>query len=232
MIVLIISRDDKTYAAVFAGVGRGSMSAQTRRQNWDLTTSVEERREQILRTLGEYLREHHLSSLKMQDIANRLGMTKGNLYYYFKSKQDILFHCHMRSVEHSLAVLEEALMMPAPQSERLCTLLVRHIRNITDEAFSAVLLTDLDNLTNVQRRRYITLRDKFEQGVVSIIKAGIESGEFVQQDATLAGFAMLGGCNWISKWYDAKGASTAQEIAESFAKFFLRGLTAGVSPSL
>jgi AcrR family transcriptional regulator len=197
------------------------MSGQTRRQRWDQTTSVEERRTEILRTLGEFLRERHLSSLKMQDIADRLGMTKGNLYYYFKSKQDILYHCHVISTEQSLAALDEVLVMPGSPSERLHTLLVRHIRTITDEAFSAVVLTDLEGLTKAQRRRYIGLRDKFEQGVRTIIEAGIERGEFVQQNVSLAGFAILGSINWISKWYDPAGPSTAQEIAESFANLFL-----------
>ena len=122
--------------------------------------SVEERREEILRTLAEFLRERHLSALKMQDIADRLGMTKGNLYYYFKSKHDILFHCHMKAMEHSLAALDEVLATPLSPGDKLHTLLVRHIRSITDEAYGAVLLTDLENLTRTQRRRYVTLRDQ------------------------------------------------------------------------
>jgi AcrR family transcriptional regulator len=202
------------------------MSGQARRQRWDLATNAQERRDEILRTLGEFLRERHLSSLKMQDIADRLGMTKGNLYYYFKSKHDILFHCHMKSMERSLAALDEVQLMAGAPSERLYTLLVRHIRNITDEAYSAVLLTDLESLTKSQRRQYVALRDRFEHGVRAIISEGIESGEFSAQDVNLAGFAVLGAINWISKWYKAKGTRSAQEIAESFANLFLRGLRA------
>jgi AcrR family transcriptional regulator len=200
------------------------MSEPARRQRWDLGMSVEQRRDEILRTLGEFLRERQLSSLKMQDIADRLGMTKGNLYYYFKSKQDILFHFHMKAMEHSLAALDEVRMMAAPPSEKLHTLLVRHIRSITDEAYGAVVLTDLDNLTRSQRRRYVTLRDRFEQGVRSLIDEGIAQGEFVEQDVSLVGFAILGAINWVSRWYRIRGPRTAQEVAEVFADFFCRGL--------
>jgi AcrR family transcriptional regulator len=160
----------------------------------------------------------------MQDIADRLGMTKGNLYYYFKSKQDILFHFHMKAMEHSLAALDEVRMMAAAPSEKLHTLLVRHIRSITDEAYGAVVLTDLDNLTRSQRRRYVTLRDRFEQGVRSLIDEGIAQGEFVEQDVSLVGFAILGAINWVSRWYRIRGPRTAQEVAEVFADFFCRGL--------
>jgi len=186
--------------------------------------SIEERRDEILRTLAAFLRERHLSALKMQDIADRLGMTKGNLYYYFKSKHDILFHCHMKAMEHSLAALDEVLAMPLSPGDKLHTLLVRHIRSITDEAYGAVLLTDLENLTRPQRRRYVALRDRFEMGVRSLIEEGIAQGEFADQDVNLAGFAILGAVNWISKWYNARGPRTAQEVAVAFADFFRRGL--------
>ena len=202
------------------------MSEKTRALRWDLGLSVEERRDEILRTLAAFLRERHLSALKMQDIADRLGMTKGNLYYYFKSKHDILFHCHMKAMEHSLGALAETQAMVGSPGEKLHALLVRHIRSITDEAYGAVLLTDLESLSKPQRRRYVVLRDKFEQGVRSLIEEGIAIGEFRDQDVNLAGFAILGAVNWISKWYKARGPRTAQEVAVAFADFFRRGLSA------
>jgi AcrR family transcriptional regulator len=201
------------------------MSDKARVKRWDLGMSVDERRDEILRTLAEFLRERHLSALKMQDIADRLGMTKGNLYYYFKSKHEILFHCHMKAMEHSLNALDIVRALPARPSEKLHDLLVRHIRGITDEAYGAVLLTDLENLTRSQRRRYVALRDRFEQGVRSLIEEGIARGEFVAQDVNLVGFAILGGVNWISKWYSSRGPRTAQEVAIAFADFFCRGLS-------
>jgi hypothetical protein len=56
------------------------------------------------------------------------------------------------------------------------------------------------------------------------IEEGIAQGEFADQDVNLAGFAILGAVNWISKWYNARGPRTAQEVAVAFADFFRRGL--------
>lgn len=186
--------------------------------------SVEARRDEILRTLGEFLRDRHLSSLKMQDIADRLGMTKGNLYYYFKSKRDILFHCHMKAMQRSLAALEEVQAASGSPGDRLHTLLVRHVRSIADDTYSAVLLTDMEMLSQAQRRRYIALRDNFEHGVRSLIEEGIRDGEFLAQDVRLSGFAILGAINWISHWYKARGPSKSEDVATAFADFFCRGL--------
>ena len=202
------------------------MAVRARRMRWGAAESVDERKDEILRELGAAVRERGFGALTMKDVADRLGLVKGNLYYYFKSKQELLYHCHIKCMEVSLRALEDAERSRAAPSERLRTLLVRHIRGISDEAYGAVLLTDLESLTLAQRRKYVALRDRFEQGVRALIKAGIARGEFRRQDPRIAGFALLGAINWIPKWYRPGGELSSQEIAEQFADFFLRSLYA------
>src|SRR3569623_1953605 len=98
----------------------------------------DDRREAILRSVANVLRNSRLSSLTIKQVADELGMTKGNLYYYFKDKQDILYHCHMRSVENSLRALSEARALGHTPSEKLRILLVRHIRAIIDDGFGGI----------------------------------------------------------------------------------------------
>jgi AcrR family transcriptional regulator len=196
----------------------------SQRPAWVARSSVEERRDEILRSLAAILRERRLSSLKMQDIADRLGLVKGNLYYYFKSKQDILYHCHVRCMQASLAALSDAERAPGNAVERLRELLIRHIHAITEDPYGGVLLADLDSLAAAQRRRYVTMRDQFEGGVRRLIETGIRTGEFRACNARLAGFAILGAINWIPKWYRPDGELSAAEIAAGFADQFLRSL--------
>ena len=184
------------------------------------------RRTEIFRSLGLVLRERGLGSLSMREIASRLGMTKGNLYYYFQDKQDLLYQCHVRCMRLSLAALREIGAGPDPPGVRLHRLLTRHIRAITDEVYGAVILTDLESLTPTQRRRYIAMRDRFERGVRALIRDGVAQGEFRKVDPRVAGFAMLGAINWIPKWYDPQGALSAAAIAEAFADLFIAALEA------
>src|SRR5688572_29722683 len=160
----------------------------------------------------------------MQDIADRLGLVKGNLYYYFKSKQDILFHCHVKCMQVSLEALEDVERADGSPAKRLRELLIRHVHAITEDPYGGVLLTDLETLSAAQRRRYVSMRDQFEQGVRRLIERGMRSGEFRACDPRLAGFAMLGAINWIPKWYRPEGELSAGEIAEGFADQFLRSL--------
>ena len=111
-----------------------------------------------------------------------------------------------------------------PRGRRRRRLLPRHIRAIPDEVYGAVLLTDLESLTPLQRRRYVAMRDRFERGVRQLIREGMRRREFRKLDARLARFAILGAINWIPKWYDPRGALSSAEIAEAFADFLVTAL--------
>ena len=182
------------------------------------------RRDAILQSVGTVLRNSRLSCLTMQDVADQLGITKGNLYYYFKSKQDILFQCHMRCMDLSLAALHEIQAAPSRQIDPLQTLLVRHITGMLENGFGGVLLTDLENLTPVQRRHYVARRDEFESGVRQFIDAGVRQGIYVCEDAKLASLIMLGSINWLPKWYRPDGDLAPKELATGIASFLMKSL--------
>jgi len=189
-----------------------------------MRASVDERREQSLRSLASFVRERKLSSLTMRDIADKLGLVKGNLYYYFKNKQDILFHCHVKCIRISLAALNEVRAQGLAPADALRQLLVKHILNITEDPYGGVLLTDLESLTAVQRKRYVAMRDQFEQGVRKMIREGIEDGSFAKQNVQLAGFTILGAINWVPKWHRPDGPITSAAIAETIADQLIRSL--------
>jgi AcrR family transcriptional regulator len=203
---------------------KASIRAPEAALRWDVRASVDDRRDQILRSLASFVRDRKLASLTMRDIADRLGLVKGNLYYYFKSKQDILFHCHVKCIGISLAALDEILADQLPPAESLRRLLIKHIRNITEDAYGGVLLTDLESLTPAQRKRYVAMRDRFEQGVRQMIRDAMAQGEFSVENVDLAGFTILGAINWIPKWHRPDGVLSSAEIAESMADQLIRSL--------
>ena len=203
---------------------KASMPAPESELRWDVRASVDDRRDQILRSLASFVRDRRLASLTMRDIADRLGLVKGNLYYYFKNKQDILYHCHVKCIAISLAALDDVSAMDLAPADALRTLLIKHIRNITEDPYGGVLLTDLESLTPAQRRRYVAMRDRFEHGVREMIRGGIADGVFAPQNIDLAGITILGAINWIPKWYRTDGRMSSAEIANSIADQLIRSL--------
>jgi len=214
-----------TNPAKIVAVAPGPRARHDSESRWiGRTVSKGSRRDAILQSVGIVLRDSRLSSLTMQDIAVELGITKGNLYYYFKDKQDILFQCHMRCMDLSLTALRDIEAGSCDASEPLRTLLVRHITGMVENGFGSVLLTDLDNLTPIQRSLYVARRDEFEAGVRKLIEAGVRNGIYECDDVKLASLAMLGAINWLPKWYRPEGALAPHEVALRLADFLMKAL--------
>jgi AcrR family transcriptional regulator len=184
------------------------------------------RRDEIVRGAAAVLRQGRDGTLRMAQVAKHVGLVKGNLYYYFKDRQELIFHCHVRCTEMSLAALEEIAPRRASAEERLREFLRRHIDIIIASEYGGALLADIGELTAAQRRRYVALRDRVEGGVRGLIKEGIARKEFRPLPVPLAGFAILGSINWMPKWHRTDGALPTREVADSFVEFFIRGLKA------
>jgi AcrR family transcriptional regulator len=191
-----------------------------------ISADYDRKRDEILRSLSAYLQRTRQSSLTMQDVADQLNLSKGTLYNYFNSKQDIVFHCHMKVMEMSLTALREAQQTRGSAAKRLQTLLEKHIRGMTDEVYGGVLFLPIDDLDAPQRRKYIDLRDQFERGVRRFIDDGIERSEFRSVDSRVASLAILGSINWLPRWYRPEGGLSAAELATQFASLFMHSLIA------
>ena len=203
------------------------MSSAKPAPEWKARGNASERRDVIMRGLNSVLRKRRRTqALRMKDVADHLGLVKGNLYYYFKNKEDLIYHCHVKCAQASLAALARVEKSGGTATARLHALLIEHIMAMTEGDYGAVLLADIDGMNAAQRRNYVKLRDEFEAGVRALIRRGVTAGEFATANVRTAGFAMLGAINWIPKWYKPGGELDAATIAQQYADLFIRALSA------
>jgi TetR/AcrR family transcriptional regulator, cholesterol catabolism regulator len=162
----------------------------------------------------------------VEQIASALRMKKGNLYYYFKNKEEILLACHQYSLDRLTQVLDDIEAGDAPPDEKLRQLVYAFVHTILDELHGTALFLDLEALSPAHLKLVIARRDAFEAGVRRIIGDGIESGVFAENDPKLMAFALFGAVNWIPRWYSPNGPATSQTIAALFADYFIFGFRA------
>ncbi len=81
-------------------------------------------------------------------------MTKGNLYYYFRDKEEILYFCHDYSLDILLDLLREVETSAASLPRRACRrLVVAFVHMIIDELHGTALTQDLQDLSRAHLRR-------------------------------------------------------------------------------
>jgi TetR/AcrR family transcriptional regulator len=192
----------------------------------DAEDKYEAKRVEILKTAAAAFRRRGYHGASVDEIASTLSMTKGNLYYYFKNKEDILYACHDYSLNLILGVMDEIRREPIPADEKLRKLIVAFVHLIIDELHSTALTLDLQALSPSLLKKVIARRDRFDRGLRAIIQEGIEEGRFAPVDAKLVSFAIMGAVNWIPKWFNPEGRATSEQVGQTFADFLIAGLRA------
>lgn len=163
----------------------------------------------------------------LEEIAAALPMKKGNLYYYFRSKEDILFACHQYSMDRLLDVLGTVEKSDLSPEHRLRRLIESFVHTILDDLGGTALFLDVKVLGARHLKLAIARRDEFDHGIRRIIQQGIDWGVFDPRvDPKLMSFAMLGAVNWIPRWYSPDGPAGSQVIADRFAEYLIAGLRA------
>lgn len=187
---------------------------------------AEVRRREILGAASRLFREKGLHATGMREIAAALGMTAGNLYYYFPSKQELLAWCQ----EETLTELGERARAIAaadePASRRLGRLIVEHVAVLNEATPGSLAHLEIEEVPAERRPALMARRKRYERVWRRLIEDGIAAGELRPVDPALATLALLGAVNWTVKWFDARGARSARQVGEEFAALLVGGLAA------
>ncbi len=182
------------------------------------------KREAVLRTAAELFLEKSYSRTSMNDVADRLHITKPALYHYFQNKEEILIECYRLGV----GLIEEILNEIAGQSgdglQKVEAFIHSYAGVMTRKFGRCVMRLDEGDLTREARAEVRAYKKKIDRRLRSFIQEGIEDGSIASCDSKIAAFSIAGALNWICMWYEPDGALSAEEIASQFARTFTRGL--------
>ncbi|MCH7667957.1 MAG: TetR family transcriptional regulator [Acidobacteria bacterium] len=183
-------------------------------------------RDRICSEAASLFSQQGFNGTSMAELSIAVGITKSSLYHHFASKQALLSEIIERTVSRVTPLVQKVADMDIPVTERLARAVVLHtIEAIRDRDAIACFIEEGRYLSPDFLALHITNRDRYEQIFRRIFTAGIESGEFADQDAGIAVKAILGMCNSVVRWYRPDGHESPQQIASQFAHLAVHGAT-------
>ncbi|RFA34935.1 TetR family transcriptional regulator [Virgibacillus dokdonensis] len=187
---------------------------------------VAEKKEEIIRMAIRVLSEKGYNGITMEEIAAKLLMTKGTVYYYFKDKQELLYHSQIMLLERSLWKVQQIQQKQIPINKKLNQSIISHIEYILEERSGFELMLKPEQIFNTKQLDVIfKLRDTYAGIFDQMIIEGIDEGTFHVTDVKVVRNIILGSMNWVTQWYAEDGKKSRTEIAEDIAIYLLRMLS-------
>ena len=149
-------------------------------QRW--TRRKEARAPEILEAALAAFAEKGFAGTRMDDIAKRAGITKGTIYLYFKSKEELFKALARQSIGERIAAITERLQgADGPAAEQLGFVLTTlgHFASTSDRVvLPRVLLAEAGNFPELAEFWRKEIIDRGLGLFEMIIKRGIARGEF------------------------------------------------------
>ncbi|MEV3979478.1 TetR/AcrR family transcriptional regulator [Nonomuraea sp. NPDC049758] len=165
----------------------------------------------------------------VQEIVQAAGVTKGAMYHYFDSKDDLLHEIYARLLRMQMDRLTRIADGPGTIRERLhraaADVVETTTANLDDSKIffrsMHLLATEKQKTVRAERRRY---HERFRDLVADGQRTGVLSDRV---PAELVVDYFFGSVHHLGTWFHADGPLTGAQVGKHFADLLLNSLGAG-----
>ena len=192
-----------------------------------VTDPVESRfsakRARILKAAATCFNEKGFSGTSLKDVANRLDLTDAALYYYVRSKEELVYQCYLRAGELGAEAMQRARADGTTGLEQARLYLRYHVEIMVGERGPVAILSEIPSLDPEHRAEILQISRRHSRAFEKMLEWGISDGSVRPCDVRMTGNAIMGAINWIPKWYHGD-AATASDIVTEFPDVLTRGI--------
>ena len=187
-----------------------------------------ETREHILTIASALIAEKGFDKTSMNDIVRESGISKGGIYWHFKSKDEIIFAIVAGIFAEQIQFLDEVLSAGGRAIERFHRLI--ELLLMSFESIPEAMPSPLDVYTQAMRKPELRAQlkhyfERYQAHLANLIEQGVQEGDFSVEDAELTAFIFMSSIEGIllmqSVWQSEHALQTALREATTL---FLRGI--------
>jgi len=192
------------------------------------------------RRLGEILEhathvfyEKGYAGASMRDLSRSSGMSLAGLYYYFESKEKLLYLVQRHTFRTVIARLREHLQGEADPQQRLRIFIANHLEYFLANLQGMTVLSHEDEaLKNGYGTEIAALKREYYQiclGLIDDLRRACGGAFRNRMSSRVAVMSLFGMMNWIYTWHSPRTDPGARELARQMGDTFLCGVLGGAA---
>ena len=163
----------------------------------------------------------------MRDLSRATGMSLAGLYYYFESKEKLLYLIQKHAFQTILAGLRERLEGVADPEQRVRILVQNHLEYfLANQKAMKVLSHEDEALKNSYGAELRAIKRQYYRICLGLVE-DVMWERRVEFSARIAVLSLFGMMNWIYTWYNPRVDADAGALARQMSDIFLNGVLRG-----
>jgi AcrR family transcriptional regulator len=163
----------------------------------------------------------------MRDLSRASGMSLAGLYYYFESKERLLFLIQKHTFTTIVHRLKARLEGVSDAEQRIRIFILNHLEYfLANQAAMKVLSHEAEALQNGFAAEVAAIKREYYRICVGLLD-DLKSAGSLQFSTRIAVLSLFGMMNWIYTWHNPRVDADAASIAREMGDVFLRGVMAG-----
>lgn len=182
--------------------------------------------QRLLTVATRLFAERGFENASVQQIVDAAGVTKGAMYHYFASKDDLLYEVYARVLRVQMARMERAADSSDPVRERLHAVAADVVATTAENLDDTVIFFRSMHLLHPDKRAEVRAeRRRYHERVRKLIEEGQRDGVFrSDKSAELVVDFFFGAVHHLGTWFRHDGELTGQQVGEQFADLLLDSL--------
>lgn len=179
----------------------------------------------ILVHATEVFYEKGYEGASMRDLARSSSMSLSGLYYYFESKEKLLYLIQKHTFRTIVERLRERLDEVADPEQRIRVFILNHLEYfLANEKAMKVLSHEAEVLKNGYGAEIAAIKREYYRICVELLDdfKRAKRLEFSSRTAVLSLFGMM---NWIYTWYNPRIDADAKDLSRGMGSIFLQGIS-------
>jgi TetR/AcrR family transcriptional regulator, cholesterol catabolism regulator len=161
----------------------------------------------------------------IRGIAEEGNISAASIYYYFDSKEELLYQILEETMETGLELIKEIEGKKSNQKEQLIEILKMHTMTAINFDKMKLLVHEQDCLTPDHRDALKLKQKEYMSQIMKVFVFLKESNQMRDLDPKVCAFAFFGMVSWAYRWFNSTdGDLSTQQLADHFTKIFTQGI--------